>query len=121
MLTKLISPAIKNIHLLSGLHYPSVKFQPLDGSFLGWKRLHYHISPPHHQITLPASACAPCPVQSHCSSWEHSQALPRWQTEQSNTWGHMVVLPSQLPPSLPWEAGWGSTMAVSPLQVLNGS
>lgn len=50
MLIKLISPAIKNIHLLSGLNYPSVKFRPLDVFLLDWERLYDHISL-HHQIT----------------------------------------------------------------------
>lgn len=51
MLIKLISPATKNIHLLSVLHYPCVKFQSLDVFSVGWKRLYYPISSPRHQIT----------------------------------------------------------------------
>lgn len=71
MLIKLISPAIKNIHLLSGLNYPSVKFQPLDVYLLDWKRLYDHISPPHRQIThlplIKPSALRSLSLPGYCS------------------------------------------------------
>lgn len=69
MLIKLISPVIKNIHLLSGLNYTSVKFHPLDVYLLDWKRLHDHISPPHHQITplIKPSTLRSLTLPSYCS------------------------------------------------------